>query len=170
MRAERICSHSSADSLYTYQCIPPFLRFITDTCLFIIRTVPEYWVPAHSTVKQTKKAVTAVVYAIIAFDYVLLVYHAKSNNTRQIECKQEKINEITACPQLLDKLKIRGAVITTDAMICQKEIVSKIIGKKNEYVLALKKNQPKMYEEVEDIFKCKEKKSIETYETFDKEH
>jgi hypothetical protein len=57
-----LCVHTSAT--------PPFYGLIANMRLFIIRTMPEDWVPAHSIVKQTKKAVTAVVYAIIAFDYV----------------------------------------------------------------------------------------------------
>ena len=51
----------------------------------------------------------------------------------------EKSNEITAVPELLEALDITGTIITTDAMSCQKEIVKKIIEKQADYTIALKK-------------------------------
>lgn len=65
----------------------------------------------------------------------------------------KKSNEITAIPALLDVLEIAGCIITIDAMGCQKEIAAKIIGKQADYVLALKGNQGKLYEQVEAWFK-----------------
>ena len=53
----------------------------------------------------------------------------------------EKSNEIIAIPKLLDMLAIEGAIVTIDAMGCQREIAQKIIDKKADYVLALKGNQ-----------------------------
>ena len=64
----------------------------------------------------------------------------------------EKSNEITAVPELLAALDITGTIITTDAMSCQKEIVKKIIEKKADYTIALKENQPTLYEYVHDYF------------------
>jgi predicted transposase YbfD/YdcC len=61
----------------------------------------------------------------------------------------EKSNEIVAIPKLLDMLAIEGAIITIDAMGCQREIARKIIGKKADYVLALKGNQGTLREDVE---------------------
>lgn len=63
-----------------------------------------------------------------------------------------KSNEITAIPKLLDMLEIAGCIITIDAMGCQKDIAAKIIGKKASYVLALKGNHSKLYEEVSRWF------------------
>ena len=65
---------------------------------------------------------------------------------------EEKSNEITAVPQLLDILDITGCIITADAMSCQKEITKKIIEKDADYVLALKENQPTLYKEVQEYF------------------
>lgn len=65
---------------------------------------------------------------------------------------QEKSNEITAIPELLDLLEINGALITIDAMGCQREIANKIVEKKAGYLLALKGNQPMMHEAVTDYF------------------
>ena len=64
----------------------------------------------------------------------------------------EKSNEITAIPKLLDMFLIEGSVITLDAMGCQKDIASKIIKKKADYILALKGNQGNLYKEVTDLF------------------
>ena len=54
----------------------------------------------------------------------------------------EKRNEITAIPELLDMLDVEGCTISIDAMGCQKDIASKIISKKADYILAVKDNQP----------------------------
>lgn len=64
----------------------------------------------------------------------------------------EKSNEITAIPELLDLLFIKGAIITIDAMGTQKKIAEKIIEKEAEYVLALKGNQGTFNKEVKEYF------------------
>jgi predicted transposase YbfD/YdcC len=61
----------------------------------------------------------------------------------------EKSNEIIAIPRLLDMMSIEGAVVTIDAMGCQREIARKIIDKKADYVLALKGNQGSLRDDVE---------------------
>src|ERR1700680_1315525 len=61
----------------------------------------------------------------------------------------EKSNEIVAIPKLLDMMAIEGAVVTMDAMGCQREIARKIIDKKADYVIALKGNQGTLHEDVE---------------------
>ena len=67
----------------------------------------------------------------------------------------EKSNEITAIPELLEKIRIKGQVVTIDAMGTQKEIAEKIRKKKGDYVLALKENQKTLYEDVR-LFFCDE--------------
>jgi predicted transposase YbfD/YdcC len=64
----------------------------------------------------------------------------------------EKTNEITAIPQLLEMLELTGCIVTIDAMGCQKEIAKKIVESKADYVLALKGNQGTLYENVEQFF------------------
>jgi predicted transposase YbfD/YdcC len=61
----------------------------------------------------------------------------------------EKSNEITAIPKLLDLLAIEGAIVTIDAMGCQREIAQKIVDKNADYVLALKGNQGTLRDDVE---------------------
>lgn len=61
----------------------------------------------------------------------------------------EKSNEIIAIPKLLEMLAIEGAIVTIDAMGCQRDIAQKILDKKADYILALKGNQGSLREDVE---------------------
>lgn len=65
---------------------------------------------------------------------------------------EEKSNEITAIPQLLEKIQIKGQIVTIDAMGTQKEIAEKIRRKRADYVLAVKGNQGNLYEELKVYF------------------
>ena len=69
----------------------------------------------------------------------------------------DKSNEITAIPALLDLLTLKGSIVTIDAMGCQKEIAAKIIAKAADYVLALKGNQGTLRDDVETF--CVEQKA-----------
>ena len=64
----------------------------------------------------------------------------------------EKSNEITAVPMLLDLLEIRGAVVTLDAMNCQRKTVAKIRDKQADYVITVKANQGTLHKEIEQRF------------------
>ncbi len=64
----------------------------------------------------------------------------------------QKSNEITAIPELIDRIDVKGAVVTIDAIGCQKEIAGKIVAQKGDYVLAVKDNQPKLHKAVREIF------------------
>jgi predicted transposase YbfD/YdcC len=61
----------------------------------------------------------------------------------------EKSNEIIAIPKLLEMLAIEGAIVTIDAMGCQRDIAQKIVDKKADYMLALKGNQGSLRDDVE---------------------
>jgi predicted transposase YbfD/YdcC len=63
----------------------------------------------------------------------------------------DKSNEITAIPKLLDLLSLGGATVTIDAMGCQREIAGRIRGKRAHYVLAVKENQPTLHERVRKL-------------------
>ena len=64
----------------------------------------------------------------------------------------DKSNEITAIPELVSLLNIKKAIITIDAMGCQKEIASTIIAGGGDYLLALKDNHPTLANDVTDLF------------------
>jgi len=87
----------------------------------------------------------------------------------------EKSNEITAIPELLEKLALTGCIVTIDAMGCQQAIATQIIDAKGDYVLALKDNQKNLAEAVRDYFeRAKETNfnanSIEFEETIESGH
>lgn len=65
---------------------------------------------------------------------------------------EEKSNEITAVPALLDTLDIEDCIVTADAMSCQKAITKKIAIQKGDYVIGLKENQATLYEEAVKYF------------------
>ena len=64
----------------------------------------------------------------------------------------EKSNEITAIPLLLDALDLSGCIVTIDAMGCQAEIAEQIVDQDGDYVLSLKGNQGKLHEDVIEMF------------------
>ena len=63
----------------------------------------------------------------------------------------DKSNEITAIPQLLELLDLKEAVVTVDAMGCQREVAAKVIEGGGDYVLALKENQPTLHAATERL-------------------
>jgi predicted transposase YbfD/YdcC len=102
--------------------------------------------------------------------------NAFSSNIRIVlgqEKVDDKSNEITAIPSLLDLLAIKGAVITIDAMGCQKGIARHIREKKADYILALKGNQGELKDNIETFFSqedLNDKKIFDTCKSFDKGH
>ncbi len=87
----------------------------------------------------------------------------------------EKSNEIVAIPALLDMLAIEGAIVTIDAMGCQRDIAAKIVAKKADYVLALKSNQGTLRDDIE-LFAAEQKAcgftntEVSRHQTVDGEH
>lgn len=65
---------------------------------------------------------------------------------------EEKSNEITAIPELLGQIEIKGDTVTIDAMGCQKKIAKKILAKKADYALAVKGNQKKLHNQIVGYF------------------
>jgi predicted transposase YbfD/YdcC len=84
---------------------------------------------------------------------------------------EDKSNEITAIPKLLDILDIEGATVTIDSMGCQSKIAEKIVEKKAHYVLGLKGNQSSLHNDVELLFKDKPSKmKFHSHQTAEKGH
>lgn len=78
----------------------------------------------------------------------------------------EKSNEITAIPELIQSLSIEDCTVTIDAMGCQREIVSSIIDKKANYVIAVKANQGNLLEAIKDTAKLEKPQSVHEDEDF----
>lgn len=88
---------------------------------------------------------------------------------------EEKSNEITAIPELLEALLLKGCIITLDAMGCQKSIVKKIVEKGGDYVISLKGNQGKLHEDIRLFLETERARNFKScrhdyYETIEKNH
>lgn len=94
--------------------------------------------------------------------HVVSAYTSAYNLCLGQQAVDEKSNEITAIPLLLDLLFIKDAIITIDAMGCQKQIASKIIEKEANYVLMVKDNQKQLKEDIQLTFSEKIQLSTNT--------
>ena len=61
-------------------------------------------------------------------------------------------NEITAIPLLLDRLMLKGCLVTIDAMGCQQQIAEKVVNKGADYLLAVKGNQQVLLDDIKEAF------------------
>jgi predicted transposase YbfD/YdcC len=82
----------------------------------------------------------------------------------------DKSNEITAIPELIKTLALEGAIVTIDAMGCQKKITQTIIEEKADYVIQVKDNQQSLHQDIALWFQDPENGSFDTFETIDGEH
>ena len=85
------------------------------------------------------------------------------------EAVDKKSNEIVAIPLLLERLELNGALVTIDAMGCQREIAEKIRAKGADYLLALKDNWPTLAEDVR-LFFDRERAALQLHQTTDGDH
>lgn len=101
--------------------------------------------------------------------HVVSAFVAENQVTLGEIVTEEKSNEITAVPELLELLEIKNNIVTADAMSCQKEIVRTIASKKADYVIALKRNQPGLLENVVLYFGSF-REEIPLFSTDEKDH
>lgn len=101
-------------------------------------------------------------------DYLLNAFVAENSLFIGQEKVRDKENEIPAIPRLLDRLEIKGAVISIDAMGTQVDIAEKILLKEGHYFLAVRENQGGLLYEMKDVMRYSEPTSVHT-ET-EKEH
>jgi predicted transposase YbfD/YdcC len=88
---------------------------------------------------------------------------------------EEKSNEITAIPKLLEILELSGCLVTIDAMGCQTAIADKIVDAGADYVLAVKGNQPTLHDGIRDFFSDHlednfERVTVRRFETHERGH
>lgn len=88
----------------------------------------------------------------ISAKHVVTAYATQAHISLGQELTEQKSNEITAIPRLLELLSIKGAMISIDAMGCQKEIARVIREKEADYLLAVKQNQKNLHQQVEKLF------------------
>jgi predicted transposase YbfD/YdcC len=87
----------------------------------------------------------------------------------------DKSNEITAIPRLLELIDVKGRIITTDAMGCQRDIAKRIVDREGDYVFCLKGNQESLHDEVKFFFEECEAANYNDvdhryFETIEKDH
>jgi predicted transposase YbfD/YdcC len=86
------------------------------------------------------------------------------------EATDIKSNEITAIPLLLERLELKGALVTIDAMGCQTKIAAAILDRGADYLLAVKDNQPALHDDIERYFDDAPAEEVETFQTTDADH
>ena len=101
------------------------------------------------TVRRSKSSGQKAIHLVSAFahDLGLTLGQVKT---------AEKSNEITAIPELLDALLLKGCIVTIDAMGCQKTIAAKIVQQESDYALMVKNNQPGLAAAIESFFSAAE--------------
>ena len=163
---------------------------IPDACTFrnVIKEIDTR--KLHQLFCEWMKSVVKEVYGVVAIDgkqarrtkdakkkplHVVSAFSAEYGLViGQLAC-EEKSNEITAIPKLLEMLEIKGCIVTIDAMDTQTEIAKSVRDKEADYILALKENQKTLYNDVklylDDV--RQEKKLLESenyYKTVEKGH
>ena len=81
-----------------------------------------------------------------------------------------KSNEITAIPRLLERLELKGALVTIDAKGCQTKIAATILERGADYLLAVKDNQPALHDDIKRYFDDAPASELETLQTTDGDH
>lgn len=99
------------------------------------------------TARRSKSPGQKAIHRVSAF------VHGLGLTLRQVKTA-EKSNEITAIPELLEALLLKGCIVTIDAMGCQKAIAAKIIQQQSDYALLVKNNQPGLAAAIEDFFEA----------------
>ncbi|MDR1090285.1 MAG: ISAs1 family transposase [Prevotella sp.] len=115
------------------------------------------------TIRGAKVGSKSVFHMVSAF------CHAHGVSLAQIRT-QQKSNEITAIPELLRVLDLEGCIVSIDAMGCQEDIANQIAEQKGYYILAVKNNQPSLFESLEDTFKLQQRKDVSLSEELDFGH
>jgi predicted transposase YbfD/YdcC len=84
--------------------------------------------------------------------HVVCAWNVENHIVLGQEAVEAKSNEITAIPELLKVLELKGAIVTIDAMGCQKEIAQQIVAAEGDYILAVKDNQPSLFAALQQHF------------------
>src|SRR3984957_16626779 len=162
--------HDTLGDIFATLDAEAFQRCFVDWVAALTKTPVEDIAINSKTVSRSgsKKTSKATIHMVSAFAtrHRLVLAQTKVS---------EKSNEIIAIPALLDMMAIEGAVVTIDAMGCQRDIAAKIVAKKADYILALKGNQGSLGAGVE-VFAAEQNARdfadtrITTHETVDADH
>lgn len=133
----------------------------------LLKSIPELIAIDGKTQRRTMNGNIPPVHIISA-------WASKQNMVLGQLKTEEKSNEITAIPQLLDMLALKDSIITIDAMGCQTKIAEKIINKEADYVLAVKGNQKRLHNDIKNAFEITDSElspfSFDSLSTLEKDH
>lgn len=99
--------------------------------------------------------------------HIVTAYATEQRLCLQQVATDQKSNEITAIPKLLNMLSIEGCTVSIDAMGCQTKVSKNIIEKSADYVLGVKKNQKGLLEQIEKVFEITQPASIDEEQNID---
>jgi len=144
---EGIPSHDTLNRIFAtirpkefHDCFLGWVADVTDTLK--LKHIPIDGKTMRGSKKKTAQGACKAVHIVSAW--------ASEQGITLAQVKtDEKSNEITAIPELLHLLDISGALVSIDAMGCQKEIAQQIVDKKGDYLLAVKDNQHRLFEDLQ---------------------
>lgn len=143
-----IPSHDTISRLFAKLCPVEFCKYFTEWVQSIRQHIDKEVIAIDGkAVKgsaQKSKGIKSL--------YFVSAFASENELVLGQEMVEEKSNEITAVPKLLDLIDCKGAIITVDALNTQTLIAKKVIEKKADYIMALKGNQGNIYEQVKDRF------------------
>jgi predicted transposase YbfD/YdcC len=143
-----IPSHDTISRLFAKLCPTEFCKYFTEWVQSIRKDIDKEVIAIDGkAVKgsaQKSKGIKSL--------YYVSAFASENELVLAQEIVDEKSNEITAVPKLLDLIECKGTIITVDALNTQTQIAAKIIEKQADYILALKGNQGFIYEEVKSRF------------------
>ena len=146
-----IPSHDTFSRIFSAMDPATFQACFAQWIRSVIELFPENVVPIDGkSIRASRRANLKALHIVSAFSC------ANGISLGQM-LVDKKTNEITVIPELLKKLCIEGAIITLDAMGCQREIAAEIIEQSADYILRVKENQGGLLEEIQDFFKIAEK-------------
>jgi len=122
-----------------------FVGWMASLCPALAGVVPV----DGKTVRRSHGAGRKAIHVVSAFAHGLGVALGQVRTS-------EKSNEVTAIPELLDALLLKGCLVTIDAMGCQKAIAEKVLERGADYALMVKNNQPTLAAALEGFFEAAE--------------
>jgi predicted transposase YbfD/YdcC len=102
--------------------------------------------------------------------HLVSAFATKSRLVLGQQAVDDKSNEITAIPALLERIDLKGALVSIDAMGCNPSIAQSILDAEADYLLAVKDNQPTLHADVKSYFDTAPSGEVERAETVGKEH
>ncbi|QJW93872.1 Mobile element protein [Frigoriglobus tundricola] len=123
-------------------CFVMWVESLCDTLKGKIRQIPIDGKTMRGTRKGRRSCKATHIVSAWSCEHGLTLAQVKTD---------EKSNEITAIPEVLRVLDLSGALVSIDAMGCQKDIAQQIVTQKGDYLLAVKDNQPRLFEDLQRL-------------------